>query len=181
MSDVWTVHIYPLYYSVSKTTILAPVKSASSYFGHLLQQITSCWQDNLPSARTLDTNDFSPLPWLRRYFMSHPSSPTRFLEHHKSAMSSPTPINDAGSALTAKILDSGKYSDLTIESQGLVFKVHRNIVCLQSKPLAAHVDGQFKVSVSSVCLLGLAPIGKNISHCFGIILLELAVLLIWLQ
>jgi hypothetical protein len=65
-------------------------------------------------------------------------------------MSSSTPLPDAGTALTAKILESGRYSDLTIKSQGSVFKVHRNIVCLQSKPLAAHVDGQFQVSGLSV-------------------------------
>jgi hypothetical protein len=62
-------------------------------------------------------------------------------------MPSSTLLHDVGTALMAKILESGRYSDLTIESQGSAFKVHRNIVCLQSKPLAAHVDGQFQVSI----------------------------------
>ncbi|PQE16205.1 BTB POZ domain protein [Rutstroemia sp. NJR-2017a BVV2] len=44
------------------------------------------------------------------------------------------------------MLDSGRYSDLTITCGSKVFRVHRNVVCLQSKPLAAHVDGVFVVS-----------------------------------
>jgi len=43
------------------------------------------------------------------------------------------------------MLKSGKYSDLTIKCGESVFKVHRNVICLQSKPLAAAVDGDFKV------------------------------------
>jgi len=44
------------------------------------------------------------------------------------------------------MLESGRYSDLTIKCGGKVFKVHRNVVCLQSRPLAAHVDSKFIVS-----------------------------------
>ncbi|KAF5876306.1 putative btb poz domain protein [Botrytis fragariae] len=47
------------------------------------------------------------------------------------------------SSLLARMLDSGRYSDLTIKCGNKVFKVHRNVVCLQSRPLAAHVDGAF--------------------------------------
>jgi len=50
-----------------------------------------------------------------------------------------------------KILKSGRYSDLTIKCHGRVFKVHRNIIAVQSKPLAAAIDGDFKVrSISSM-------------------------------
>jgi len=40
-----------------------------------------------------------------------------------------------------RMLSTGRYSDLTINCKGKVFHVHRNIVCLQSKSLAACVDG----------------------------------------
>ncbi len=48
-------------------------------------------------------------------------------------------------ALASDLFSSGRYSDLTIKCQGRVFKVHRAIVCLQSKPLAAAIEGGFKV------------------------------------
>lgn len=44
------------------------------------------------------------------------------------------------------LFSSEKYSDLTIKYHGRKWKVHRAIVCLQSKPLAAAVDGSFKAS-----------------------------------
>lgn len=48
--------------------------------------------------------------------------------------------------LNAGLLESGKYSDLTLKtSDGRLYKLHRSIVCLQSKPIAACVDGKFKV------------------------------------
>ena len=47
----------------------------------------------------------------------------------------------------ASTLANGKYSDLTITCKGEIFKVHRMVVCLQSKPLAAHIDGAFRVSI----------------------------------
>jgi hypothetical protein len=47
----------------------------------------------------------------------------------------------------ASTLAGGKYSDLTIACKGEIFKVHRMVVCLQSKPLAAHIDGAFRVSI----------------------------------
>jgi hypothetical protein len=47
----------------------------------------------------------------------------------------------------ASILASGKYTDLTITCKSEVFKVHRMVVCLQSKPLAAHIDGVFRVTI----------------------------------
>ncbi|TVY20480.1 hypothetical protein LARI1_G001840, partial [Lachnellula arida] len=48
------------------------------------------------------------------------------------------------SPMTAGLLESGKYSDLTLKtSDGKVYQLHRSVVCLQSKPLAACVDGNF--------------------------------------
>lgn len=46
------------------------------------------------------------------------------------------------------LLDDPKYSDLTIHCDGRTFRVHKVIICLQSKPLAAHVDNPFLVSSS---------------------------------
>ncbi|KAI9651107.1 hypothetical protein NHQ30_001144 [Ciborinia camelliae] len=40
---------------------------------------------------------------------------------------------------------TGKYSDLIIKCQGKKFKLHRAIVCSQSKPLSAAIDHGFKV------------------------------------
>jgi len=54
------------------------------------------------------------------------------------------------SSLIALMLKSGRYSDLTIKCGESVFKVHRNIICLRSKPLAAAVDGNFKEGVTKV-------------------------------
>jgi hypothetical protein len=44
-----------------------------------------------------------------------------------------------------RLLKSGRYSNLTIKCGAKIFKVHRNVVAVQSKPLAAAVDGDFKV------------------------------------
>lgn len=52
------------------------------------------------------------------------------------------------SRLLATMLDSGRYSDLTIKCGSKVFKVHRNVVCLQSRPLAAHVNGRFLEAIT---------------------------------
>ncbi|KAL3423052.1 hypothetical protein PVAG01_04799 [Phlyctema vagabunda] len=50
----------------------------------------------------------------------------------------------------ASLLDSGKYSDLTISCHGRHFKVHKAIVCSSSKPLAAAIDGSFKEAIAGV-------------------------------
>ncbi|CZR56334.1 uncharacterized protein PAC_06222 [Phialocephala subalpina] len=49
-------------------------------------------------------------------------------------------------AVSASLLETGLYSDLTIKCQGRIWKAHRNVVFLQSKPLAAHLSGAFKES-----------------------------------
>ncbi|TVY27059.1 hypothetical protein LHYA1_G004766, partial [Lachnellula hyalina] len=49
--------------------------------------------------------------------------------------------------MNADLLESGQYSELTLKtSDGKVYKLHRSVVCLQSKPLAAFVDGNFMAS-----------------------------------
>ena len=48
------------------------------------------------------------------------------------------------------LLKSGKYSDLTITTQDRSFKVHKAIVCTQSKVLAAMSDGGFKESSTAI-------------------------------
>jgi hypothetical protein len=45
----------------------------------------------------------------------------------------------------SSIFASGKYSDIKIECQGRTFKVHRNVLCLQSDVFACMIDGLYKV------------------------------------
>jgi hypothetical protein len=47
-----------------------------------------------------------------------------------------------------RILESSKYSDLTITCQGQAFKVHHIFICPQSKALAACVESGFKESIT---------------------------------
>ncbi|EKD20163.1 uncharacterized protein L3040_002878 [Drepanopeziza brunnea f. sp. 'multigermtubi'] len=51
-------------------------------------------------------------------------------------------------SVTFTMLSSGKYSDLKITCHGKEFVVHRAVVCLQSKPLAAAIDGKFKEAIT---------------------------------
>ncbi|KAM0805976.1 hypothetical protein BDR22DRAFT_884382 [Usnea florida] len=51
------------------------------------------------------------------------------------------------------LLGSEKYSDLTITTQHRSFKVHRAIVCSQSKVLAAMCDSGFRESSTSILQL----------------------------
>ncbi|KAL2062702.1 hypothetical protein VTL71DRAFT_5774 [Oculimacula yallundae] len=51
-------------------------------------------------------------------------------------------------SITALMFATDKYSDLLIKCKGKEFKVHRIVVCLQSKPLAAAVDGKFKEAIT---------------------------------
>lgn len=45
------------------------------------------------------------------------------------------------------LFQSGKYSDLKINcgNGAITFRVHKNVVCTQSKVLAAHIDNPFLV------------------------------------
>lgn len=54
---------------------------------------------------------------------------------------------------TANLLISEKYSDLTIITQTRSFKVHRAVVCTQSKVLAAMSDSGFKETSTSTLRL----------------------------
>jgi len=56
-----------------------------------------------------------------------------------------------------ELMDSGKYSDLTIKCGDQEFRVHRAIVCSRSKPLAAMVDGNWKESEIGVIELNEDP------------------------
>ncbi|CAG8971152.1 hypothetical protein HYALB_00010127 [Hymenoscyphus albidus] len=49
--------------------------------------------------------------------------------------------------VTSTMLSSGRYSDLVFVCKGKSFKVHKAVVCLQSKPIAAAIDGGFKEAV----------------------------------
>lgn len=55
-------------------------------------------------------------------------------------------------AKPGRLLESEKYSDLTLICQGVLFKVHCAIVCTQSPFFAAAVDGKFKVRTILVIL-----------------------------
>ena len=54
---------------------------------------------------------------------------------------------------TTSLLKSAKYSDLTITTQTRSFKVHKTIICSQSKVLAAMSDAGFKESSTANLLL----------------------------
>ncbi|CAG8953893.1 hypothetical protein HYFRA_00010854 [Hymenoscyphus fraxineus] len=51
--------------------------------------------------------------------------------------------------VTSTMLSSGRYSDLEFVCKGKSFKVHKAVVCLQSRPIAAAIDGGFKEAVES--------------------------------
>ncbi|KAE8446181.1 hypothetical protein EG329_012406 [Mollisiaceae sp. DMI_Dod_QoI] len=52
--------------------------------------------------------------------------------------------------MTASLLDSGMWSDLQIKCRERLWKVHRVVVCLQSKPLSAAINGNFKEAQTGV-------------------------------
>lgn len=65
--------------------------------------------------------------------------------------------------LNYSLYSSGKYSDLVIKCKDKTFNVHRNVVCLQSKPIARMVDGGFEV-ISNSLLVWQTPRFNNISQ-----------------
>ncbi|GES57618.1 speckle-type POZ protein-like protein [Aspergillus terreus] len=54
-----------------------------------------------------------------------------------------TTRSDQPDSVLAKIMDTGEFSDLTFVCDGEKFKVHKAIVCTQSEPLKAAVQGGF--------------------------------------
>ena len=54
----------------------------------------------------------------------------------------------ANQAWLSRLLETGNYSDLTLECEGKKFKVHKSVVCIQSPVLAAAVRN-FKVRLDS--------------------------------
>jgi hypothetical protein len=49
------------------------------------------------------------------------------------------------SSFLAQLLESPEFSDLTFVCSGEEFRVHKAIVCTQSAPIKAAVQGGFKV------------------------------------
>lgn len=56
------------------------------------------------------------------------------------------PLHQAHTSRMGSLLETGKYSDLTLVCQGRGFTVHRNVLCPASTFFAAACDGEFKVS-----------------------------------
>lgn len=56
-----------------------------------------------------------------------------------------TTTSDKPDSVLARIMDTGEFSDLTFVCNGEEFKVHKAIVCTQSEPLKAAVQGGFLV------------------------------------
>lgn len=50
----------------------------------------------------------------------------------------------------AKLMDNQKYSDLTIKCEGQTFKVHKSIMCLASKKVAAACDSEMREGQTGV-------------------------------
>ena len=64
-----------------------------------------------------------------------------------AAMTSTIPAIPVPDGLS-QLLESQKYSDLTLLCEGHEFKVHKAIVCTQSPVIAAAVDGSLQVGYS---------------------------------
>jgi len=67
--------------------------------------------------------------------------------HHRSSFALRQSLNMAAISRNSylHLLESGLFSDLVVECQGIEFKVHRNIVCSGSRMLMAACNGSFKV------------------------------------
>ncbi|TVY44102.1 hypothetical protein LSUB1_G001915 [Lachnellula subtilissima] len=65
----------------------------------------------------------------------------------------PLPQIDRFLALTSTMRNDDMYADMTINRRGTIFKLHKNIVCTQSKPLAAAFKGNFRESEDSTIVL----------------------------
>ncbi|THV46207.1 hypothetical protein BGAL_0406g00070 [Botrytis galanthina] len=61
-----------------------------------------------------------------------------------------TVIKQPNPLFISQLYTTGKYADLVIKCQGKEFKVHRAIICSQSKPLAAAIDHGFKEATDGV-------------------------------
>lgn len=56
-------------------------------------------------------------------------------------------------SLNSGMLNDDKYADMKIVCCERVFELHKNMVCIQSKPLAASFNGGFKESEDSTIYL----------------------------
>ncbi len=84
--------------------------------------------------------------------VSHNQTPTNIFAplHQISGASSSSKMATDPGEIFLPFLENGKFSDFIIECQGVVFKVHRLVICTQSPMLAAACSGSFEVCLS-VC------------------------------
>ena len=100
---------------------------------------------------TSDNTIFERLPLVCEQHLSHtsisnhPTSNIMPFKRYDSKTRDSKAQGDRLSALVSSMFEADKFSDLTIKCQGTIFRVHRLVVCLQSKPLATAVDGRWKV------------------------------------
>ncbi|KAK3897540.1 hypothetical protein C8A05DRAFT_19718 [Staphylotrichum tortipilum] len=55
-------------------------------------------------------------------------------------------LTQGSGSFLGRLLESGDFSDLTFICHGEKFRVHKAVVCTQSAPIKAAVQGGFKVS-----------------------------------
>lgn len=60
-------------------------------------------------------------------------------------MASANGVSQAQANILLHLMNSGEFSDLTLDCQGEVFNVHKAVVCAQLPTLKAAIDGAPKV------------------------------------
>ncbi|KAF7890425.1 hypothetical protein EAF00_008740 [Botryotinia globosa] len=85
--------------------------------------------------------------------MDHPKTTNQPLAENLYSSESiflDTIIKQPNPHFISQLYTTGKYTDLIIRCQGKEYKVHRAIICSQSKPLAAAIDHGFKEATDGV-------------------------------
>lgn len=154
-------------YTTSKQTMFVPLEPTRIFAHNMINflQIAKLLNyKHLPTRRS----SLPPQPWkpscsfpcleIWRQLSNLPPSRKilRSLWNRKNPTSNPKSIwycSDLLTDILDRLLTTSKYSDMTITCQGYVFKVHCAVVCTRSKPLAASIDGNFKVCVLSILQL----------------------------
>lgn len=54
-------------------------------------------------------------------------------------------LTQSSGSFLRQLLDSGEFSDLTFLCRGEAFRVHKAVICTQSAPIKAAVQGGFEV------------------------------------